>query len=656
MSIFTKQLLLLLAVALLPAAISAWHSIHQIDQMSDVVATTAREQSLQRDRLYMAEKVADIGNALKLTTQLAANLLRQQQLLIEEALAAPTTGPATGILYSADVAQSPQTVADKRFVRDTNRYPSAYMQVNYEHPGFTLFDVGRGEQRADTAIKQLAEFGDKFKALADEASAYTLWHYLALDDGVGMVYPAHGEYPQDYDPRQREWYQRAINSDTASWIQPGIDATSGQPVLPLSAPLRDSRGRPIGATAIDLPLRQLLNFQSISQPWLNRAQLLLLEPGNDGELSIVASKEPLQLHSDWRTQPQRETLSGLNAQQLVQINTMQRGDSLLLDSVNYQQSNSMLAITALGKRGDAWLALMSPAGASEAAVRKSLEILERQRRETLVQYGIGTVLLASLATLIALLAARQFTAPLIDMSRTTTGIASGDLAQRLNIHRGDEVGELAQSIDTMADSIEQLIGDQEDAYRNMIIALTRALEKKDSYTAAHSGRVARYSLKIGERIGLNDETLEKLRFGAITHDLGKIGIADEVLNKPASLDDDEYLIMQQHPEFSKTILKPLVRFREYAQIAGSHHEHWDGSGYPDGLQGEKIPLLARIVGIADAWDAMTGDRIYRKGMSVAQALAILEREKDSGQFDPKLIRVFIELVQEELAARNNNTP
>ena len=154
-------------------------------------------------------------------------------------------------------------------------------------------------------------------------------------------------------------------------------------------------------------------------------------------------------------------------------------------------------------------------------------------------------------------------------------------------------------------------------------------------------------VKLGKRIGLDEETLEKLQFGALTHDLGKIGIADAILNKPAELDDTEYRIMKQHPTFSRTIMKPLIRFAEYAEIAGAHHEHWDGSGYPEGLAGEEIHLLARIVAIADAWDAMIGDRIYRKGMAVEKAINILDREKDKGQFDPKLIREFVAMIREE---------
>jgi HD-GYP domain-containing protein (c-di-GMP phosphodiesterase class II) len=116
------------------------------------------------------------------------------------------------------------------------------------------------------------------------------------------------------------------------------------------------------------------------------------------------------------------------------------------------------------------------------------------------------------------------------------------------------------------------------------------------------------------------------------------------------LEGREIEIMRQHPTFAKTIMKPMVCFKEYAEIAGSHHEHGDGSGYPDGLRGEEIHLLARIAAIADAWDAMIGDRIYRKGVPVPEALAILEREQYSGQFDPQLLGAFIAMVREECPA------
>jgi HD-GYP domain-containing protein (c-di-GMP phosphodiesterase class II) len=131
------------------------------------------------------------------------------------------------------------------------------------------------------------------------------------------------------------------------------------------------------------------------------------------------------------------------------------------------------------------------------------------------------------------------------------------------------------------------------------------------------------------------------------HDLGKIAIPDAILNKPDKLTDEEFAAMRSHPVMTAKIMRPLRRFDRHREIATWHHERWDGHGYPDGLKGEEIPILARIVSIADTWDAMTGDRVYRKGMSVELALEILEKERDSGQWDPAVVDAFLQLVQQE---------
>lgn len=646
MSIRYQQLVLLLTIALLPVAISGWHSVRQVDAMADSVAKSARQQILTRDRRYMTEKVADIGRNLVLMAQSTVNYLRQQQVLMELAMALPPQ-PDMDILLSNDVPQSPDAVDEKRFSRKGAGFASPHVKVSFEQPSFTFAPGSEGDSEARGAANKLASISEAVKAIYQETSDYSLWHYVALESGLGMVYPGHGEYPEAYDPRQRHWYKKAVESGEISWLPLTIDASTGQPVIPVAAPIRSSNGAIIGVTAIDLPLMRILNFHSISQPWLNEAQLALLEPETADTLAIVAMKEPLELDSDWDTVPQERSLEGLSPRQLEDIRQLRRGDSLHLESVQLPQGEYMLAVTALSDKHDSWLALASPVSAIESAVSASLATLEAQRKATVDHHIIGAGILAAIVAIIALLAAQRVTAPLIAINKTTEAIAAGDLESRTGLVRKDEIGQLSRSIDSMADSIERLIEEQENSYRSMVTTLTRALEKKDSYTAAHSGRVTRYSLRLGERIGLDKETLEKLRFGAVTHDLGKIGIADSVLNKPAPLNDEEYEIMKQHPTFSKTIMKPLVRFREYAEIAGSHHEHWNGKGYPDGLKGEEIPLLARIVAIADAWDAMTGDRVYRKGMPVEKAISILDEEKDDGQFDPQLIRAFIELVHDE---------
>jgi HD-GYP domain-containing protein (c-di-GMP phosphodiesterase class II) len=208
----------------------------------------------------------------------------------------------------------------------------------------------------------------------------------------------------------------------------------------------------------------------------------------------------------------------------------------------------------------------------------------------------------------------------------------------------------------MADSIDGLLTEQEEACFQMLKSLTKALQSKDAYTAAHSGRVAHYSRILGENIGLDEETLNVLSRGALVHDLGKIGVPELTLNKPSKLTDEEYATIKKHPVDSAIIMRPLVRLKAYSEIAAWHHEHWDGSGYPDGLAGEEIPLLARIVSIADSWDAMTGARVYHDGMPIEQGLEILEREKDNGQWDPQLVRAFIEAIRDNLDSEPKPEP
>lgn len=180
----------------------------------------------------------------------------------------------------------------------------------------------------------------------------------------------------------------------------------------------------------------------------------------------------------------------------------------------------------------------------------------------------------------------------------------------------------------------------------ILFALAKALEARDDNTSSHSLGVTRYSMLLGEHLGLEEEELRTLSQGALMHDLGKIGIPDDILKKPGGLDDSEFEIIKQHPMLTSEILDSLETSDHFVAIARSHHERWDGTGYPDGLDGEDIPLLARIVAIADAWDAMTSDRVYRDAMTENIALDIFEREKDSGQWDPYLVDKFIKLIRQ----------
>jgi HD-GYP domain-containing protein (c-di-GMP phosphodiesterase class II) len=267
----------------------------------------------------------------------------------------------------------------------------------------------------------------------------------------------------------------------------------------------------------------------------------------------------------------------------------------------------------------------------------------------------NTILLSSAVMLVLLggLTHVWLTGPLQRIHRGIMALSRGKLDTRINTKARDEMGQLARGINQLAQSVQNLLGEQERTYMAALNSLAQALQAKDPYTAAHSARVSYYAVKLGKALELDTEELALLKKGALMHDLGKIGVHDSILNKPSGLTGAEYEEMKKHPEMTATIMKPLKRFRAFADIAAWHHERWDGTGYPDGLKGDDIPLLAQIVAIADTWDAMTGDRVYRPGMPKAKALGILEAEQDQGQFDPELIRVFIREMKQELKCPDN---
>lgn len=178
-----------------------------------------------------------------------------------------------------------------------------------------------------------------------------------------------------------------------------------------------------------------------------------------------------------------------------------------------------------------------------------------------------------------------------------------------------------------------------------ILAIAKTVDAKDSNTSEHSTRVSEYSVLIAEKLGYDDEQRENLRKAALLHDIGKIGVPDSVLNKPAKLTDEEYAIMKQHVTIGGDILKDFTLISNVQDGAMYHHERWDGKGYVKGLKGEEIPEWARIIGIADAFDAMTANRVYRKKLDFSYVLEELKRCRGT-QFDPKMVDILLELIQE----------
>lgn len=198
----------------------------------------------------------------------------------------------------------------------------------------------------------------------------------------------------------------------------------------------------------------------------------------------------------------------------------------------------------------------------------------------------------------------------------------------------------------MAAQVESLKSENKKISEQAARTILKALDVKDNYTFGHSMRVAYFSLVTGTEAGLTPEEMYELELSAIFHDIGKIGTPDAVLNKPSRLSEEEFQIMKQHPEQSFEILKDFPEFQKIATNARLHHERFDGRGYPFGLKGNDIPIAARIILIADTFDAMTSTRPYRKGLPYDVAFEELIQFSGT-QFDPQLVKLFIQGMRKE---------
>ena len=176
-----------------------------------------------------------------------------------------------------------------------------------------------------------------------------------------------------------------------------------------------------------------------------------------------------------------------------------------------------------------------------------------------------------------------------------------------------------------------------------MLTIARTVDAKDVNTSQHSARVAEYSVLIAEELGYDEKSKEQLRKAALLHDIGKIGIPDRILNKPERLTDEEYAIMKSHVVKGAEILKSFTLIEHVEEGALYHHERYDGKGYVHGLKGEEIPLNARIIGIADTFDAMTANRVYRKQLDMDYVLNELEKGRGT-QFDPELVDIMLRLI------------
>jgi HD-GYP domain-containing protein (c-di-GMP phosphodiesterase class II) len=274
------------------------------------------------------------------------------------------------------------------------------------------------------------------------------------------------------------------------------------------------------------------------------------------------------------------------------------------------------------------------------------DIYEMQRMGRLLAW-----LAVFVSVLLSIFSARRVTSPLEVLTKAGRAIARGDFSQRVHLKTRTEIGELASTFNTMSEELQQFVEDLKRAaqenkalFMGSIQMLAGAVDEKDPYTRGHSDRVTKYSLMIAREMGLDPGFLEILRISAQLHDVGKIGIEDRILKKPGALTPEEFEIMKTHTTKGANILRPVTQLSEMLPGIELHHEALNGRGYPYGLKGDDIPLMPRVIAVADTFDALTTNRPYQKAHTPDDALRIIQNL--SGQrLDPRAVAAITAVYQ-----------
>jgi putative nucleotidyltransferase with HDIG domain len=264
-------------------------------------------------------------------------------------------------------------------------------------------------------------------------------------------------------------------------------------------------------------------------------------------------------------------------------------------------------------------------------------------RRTLIGF---IVLVFALVGLFSAIGIRQSMEPLARLREGTRRLAAKDFDARVIINSGDEFEELAGSFNDMAEQVGTLVRELKDLSWSTITTLARTIDAKSPWTAGHSERVSQMSVAIARVMGLPEADLERLYRGGLLHDIGKIGVPAAILDSTGRLTEEEMAVMRSHVTIGARILEPLTALEDVLGIVLYHHERWDGKGYEAGLANTEIPRLARIVCVADAYDAMRSDRPYRVGRGPDETLEEIALCSGS-QFDPEAVKAFVEYMASE---------
>ncbi len=395
----------------------------------------------------------------------------------------------------------------------------------------------------------------------------------------------------------------------------GIASSTWGEFLYVAGPISGANGALIGAVAVGEPLSELV--ENVRRSTL--AQTTIYAFDGMPLASTFLDRAP-QI-----------------SQQLAEVILAVQGGESYMRTFSSANVNYTEVIAPIQVRGDLDVGLMG------TSLPQTL--LVRPGQVTRLQI-FGFVAFAFLFVVsVGLFLADNITRPISRLVWATSQVARGNLAVRLE-HRGsDEVAALADSFNRMIESLHRSNQELMVAYDTTIEGWSKALEMYDRETEGHTQRVTDMTLALARKMGIDGQELVHIRRGALLHDIGKMGVPGEILNKPGRLSREENAIMQRHTEFAQEMLSRIAYLQPALEIPLYHHERWDGSGYPKGLHGEEIPLSARIFAVIDVWDALTSDRPYRDGWQQGQVLEHI-RAASGTKFDPRVVEQFMDLISE----------
>ncbi len=395
----------------------------------------------------------------------------------------------------------------------------------------------------------------------------------------------------------------------------------------------------------------LQGFVSIQRLW-NRAAL---GRATGHEIYALDSRGALFAHTDPEAVTGRRDMRGLEIVQKFLASQRRSKETVAFSAVENGRRTGYLGAYDPTRRG--WgIFVQVPESAAYALIQEMM-------RDT-VTWAVVAIGLAILAGVVF---AGSLSRPIRHLAETSRAFAGGDFSARAAVETGNEIGELADTFNLMASEIQEQFArlekaahDTNDLFLGTVRALAQAIDAKDPYTKGHSVRVNKYSVLIARYLGLSAREINNVHVASLLHDIGKIGIDDSILKKPANLTAEEFEVMKGHPEKGARIMEKIAALRDVVPGMRHHHERYAGGGYPQGLKGDAIPLIARIINVADTLDAMTTHRPYQAAFPFEAAVARINELKGT-VCDPKVVEAFnrayqsgeFELERRELAARTS---